>query len=233
MRILMILMMIGLLSWVGMAQESIQRINGFDWQRGASHVITQLEEQFGAGKWITDGKEYQLDSARFIGHHATIHLYVEGDFIRRVVFSWKDTGDTLAIRSYWRTLLQELLGVMVEVNLFSGEYTWHVGSGNMVRWRSLITEEKRMEEAQSVKGRLTSKGSSRRLYSIDGEEYETEETIEIEELQIGEEQTTLVQAIEHQVEFYFLPPLPSSVTQEGHDEHQDSLEGEDGVNEDD
>ncbi|NIZ47210.1 hypothetical protein PVA44_01920 [Entomospira nematocerorum] len=227
MRILKILVTIGLLSWSGIAQESIQRMNGFDWQRGASYVIPLLEEQFGAGTWLVEREQYHIEGASFLGHQAVMQLHIEGDFIRKIIFSWKDTGDTLMIRQYWRALLQELLGVMVEVNLFSGEYTWHVGAGNMVRWRSFMVEEEYRESAQTVKGRLVSKGSSRRLYSIDGEEYETEEIIEIEDLEIGDEQSRLIRSLEHQVELYFLPPLSSTVVSDSEIEESTEIVPED------
>jgi hypothetical protein len=186
-----------------------QEINwqGIAFPSGALKTINELSKAYGAGSWSEPGKRYQ-GKGMLLGQIADIDIEIDGDFIETVRFSWQEEGEVQGSMAYWRVLLRELLGSRVSVDLFSGMHFWQMEGGSHVRWSQELSQETRTQSAPKVTGKITSKGNTRRLYSIDREEHESEEESILEDVQIGEDQEIQVTIVHHKVEFHQVRPTP-------------------------
>lgn len=214
-----------------------QEINwqGIDFPKSAQATIAQMERTQGPGEWVESGRRYR-GKGMFLGTKAEVELLVDGDFIQQAIFTWQEEGDVLASKSYWRTLLRELLGTRLSVDLFSGAHLWRMEGGSHVKWSQEVHQEVRAREASKLEGKIRSESKSRRLYSIDREEHEHEGELTLDGVQLGSDEEITVEIVHHRVEFYQLRPLSSTSTSNeeeqenltdtrGSEEREDSVDG--------
>jgi hypothetical protein len=201
--------MICMLLMVGLkvsAQE--MQWQGVSFDQPATVVATQLEALFGTSGTWDDTHTYRI-MATFLGTPAVLELHSINNRVRSATFSFEEALDLRSSRSYWMSMLGDLFGQHRSTDVLSGQHEWQLRDATVIRWRQATETQSAKDEATSISGTLHAKGSSKRLYSIDGEEYEETSTIELEDVQIGKDKEIQVHRTKHWITFSFVVIEPS------------------------
>lgn len=166
-------------------------------------LVLNLQEKYGDdGQWIETDTHYKVIGA-LLGHRAEVEVIIQSIDDYQVIFTWQERDNLHHSKQYWRSLLHDLLGLYTSIDLFTGEYVWNLSSNLIMVWSHETKEEKVLKPADTLGGKMSGKGSIKRLYSIDKEEYESSYQITLDDVSIGRDEEILINVTTYRLMFQY------------------------------